>query len=498
MNDGATPSPAPESREDQREVRVQKLARLRDAGINPYPERFDRTHLLAEAQSLPPGTKPVRVSGRLMTVRVMGKLSFATLSDVSGRCQISVQRDDVGEAFYRDVWKKLIDLGDFVGVEGEAYVTNAGEPTIRASSITFLGKTLRPLPEKWHGLSDRETCYRQRYLDLAMNRETLERFLLRSRIVKSMRTFLEEHRFVEIDTPALAPKASGAAARPFKSRHHALDMEVFLRIAPETYLKRAVVGGFDRVFEFARCFRNEGMDPSHLQDFTMLEWYAAYWNYEDNMRFTQALVQHVVRETLGTTRMTLRGREVDFGGEWPRYGFRDLILRDAGIDIDAFPDADALRAEIRRRGVELEDVDDLGRGNLIDQLYKKVSRPKLVGPAFLTEHPVDLSPLARRNDARPQVCDRFQLVVAGWEIVNAYSELVDPLDQRRRFEEQARLKESGDEEAMDMDEDYLLAMEHGMPPMSGFGLGIDRFCCLLSDQDNLRDVVLFPLMRPRD
>jgi lysyl-tRNA synthetase, class II len=492
------PSEGELSTNEQRDVRVSKLARLRELGINPYPERFERTHSLAEARDLPPGTEGVRICGRVMTFRVMGKLSFVTLQDQSGRCQIAVSQDDVGEAFYKEVWKKLVDIGDFVGVEGGHFVTKTGEPTIKAKKASFLGKTLRPLPEKWHGLSDQETRYRKRYLDLLMNRDATERFLFRSRLVKTLRAYLESNAFLEIDTPVLSPKASGAAAKPFVSKHRALGIDVFLRIAPETYLKRAVVGGLERVFEFARCFRNEGMDPSHLQDFTMLEWYAAYWNFEDNMRFTQALIQHAVQETTGSLKATLRGKEIDFSGDWPRVTFRELILKDAGIDVEAFATAELLRAEIKRVGIELEDVDDLGRGNLIDQLYKKVSRPKLDGPVFLTEHPIDLSPLARRNDDRPAVTDRFQLVVRGWEIVNAYSELVDPIDQRARFEDQARLKASGDEEAMDMDEDYLLAMEHGMPPMSGFGMGIDRLVCLLTDQENLRDVVLFPLMRPLD
>jgi lysyl-tRNA synthetase class 2 len=497
MTDSASSAPAPEpSAGDQREVRLQKLARLRELGINPYPERFERTHLLAEVPGVAEGTGGVRVCGRVMTFRVMGKLSFATIQDRSGRSQIAVAQDEVGEQFYKEVWKKLVDLGDFVGVEGERFTTKTGEPTIRAKRITYLGKTLRPLPEKWHGVSDQETCYRKRYLDLLMNRETTERFVFRSKLVKVMREFLERHDFLEIDTPVLSPKASGASARPFTAKHNALGIDVHLRIAPETYLKRAVVGGMERVYEFARCFRNEGMDPSHLQDFTMLEWYAAYWNYQDNMRFTQELVQHCVRTTLGTERLELRGKTIDFGGEWPRVTFRELIRRDAGIDIEHFATADLLRAEIARRGIELEDVEDLGRGNLVDQLYKKVSRPKLDGPVFLTEHPIDLSPLARRNDAQAHLTDRFQLVVRGWEIVNAYSELVDPIDQRQRFEEQSRLKAGGDDEAMEMDEDYLLAMEHGMPPISGFGMGIDRFCCLLTNQENLRDVVLFPLMRP--
>jgi lysyl-tRNA synthetase class 2 len=488
-----------EARGDQREVRIAKLARLRDAGINPYPERFERTHLLSAARALAPDSGPIRIAGRIMTMRVMGRLSFATLQDETGRFQISVAEEDVGSEAYRELWKKLVDLGDFVGVEGRTWVTKTGEPTCRATRVTFLGKTLRPLPEKWHGLNDPELCQRRRYLDLLMNRATMERFLFRSRLVRVMRRFLEEEGFVEIETPVLSNQASGAAARPFLSHHNALDLDVFLRIAPETYLKRAVVGGFDKVFEFARCFRNEGMDPSHLQDFTMLEYYCAYWNHVDNMRFTERLVQHAIGQTLGTLTVDIRGDSIDFSGTWPRVTFRELIRADTGIDLGEHRDAASLREAVRRSGVDLgPEALKMGRGNLIDEIYKKVSRPKIVGPVFLCEHPIDLSPLARRNDVDPEVADRFQVVVKGWEIVNAYSELVDPLDQRRRLEEQAALRKGGDEEAMDMDEDYLGAMEHGMPPISGWGMGIDRFCALLTNSDSLRDVVLFPLMKPLD
>jgi lysyl-tRNA synthetase class 2 len=331
-----------------------------------------------------------------------------------------------------------------------------------------------------------------------MNQDTMERFRLRSRVVRAIRKFLESHQFEEVETPVLQTKASGATARPFFSHHNALDMPVTLRIAPETWLKRLIVGGMDRVYEFARCFRNEGMDPSHLQDFTMLEFYAAWWNYEDNMRFTEKLIQSVVQEINGSLTLELKGRTVDFSGSWPRVSFRDLLLKDAGIDITVDNTAPKLLARMKDQGIFLEGVpvETLGFGNLVDQLYKKVSRPKLLGPMFLVEHPIELSPLARRNDKDETLTDRFQVVVRSWEIVNAYSELVDPIDQRQRLDSQASLKEAGDLEAMELDEEYLLAMEYGMPPISGFGMGIDRLVCLLTNQDNLRDVVLFPLMKP--
>lgn len=485
----------PENDNEYRRVRIEKLERLREEGLNPWPERFERTHLLSEARELDDDTPGVAIAGRVMTKRVMGKMSFLTLQDVSGRCQISLRRDEIGEETYK-VMKKLVDIGDFVGVRGTVFTTKTGEKTVGAEEFQFLGKALLPLPEKWHGVSDQETRYRQRYLDLVMNRESMDRFLLRSRLITSMRRYLEDSGFLEVETPVLSTKASGAAARPFKAHHNALDMEVHMRIAPETYLKRCIVAGYDRVFEFARCFRNEGMDPSHLQDFTMLEYYCSLWNYEDNMSFTEKLIQHVLQELFGTLELEIHGETVDFSGSWPRRSFRDLLIEDCGLDIDEFETADALRAAIAAKGIQLDDVENLGRGNLIDQLYKKVSRPKITRPTFLVRHPVDLSPLARRSDDDPRVADRFQLLVSGWEVVNAYSELVDPIDQRERLEEQAELKQGGDEDAMEMDEDYLLAMEYGMPPISGWGMGIDRFCALITNQENLRDVVLFPLMKP--
>ncbi|MBI4613639.1 MAG: lysine--tRNA ligase [Planctomycetes bacterium] len=480
--------------EELRRQRIEKIARLREAGVPPYPERYERTHRLAEAARLPEGTK-VRVCGRMTGFRAMGKLSFAHIADVEGRLQVALTDETMGREQHRS-WAKLLDLGDFVGVEGELFRTKTGEITVKVATLAFLGKALRPLPEKWHGVADRELCYRQRYLDLVSNDETRKRFRVRTRIVSAIRRFLEENGFEEVETPVLTSKPSGALARPFATHHRALDIDVFLRIAPETYLKRLVVGGYDRVYEFARCFRNEGMDPSHLQDFTMLEFYAAFWNYEDNMEFTRKLVQRTLQEVFGTLTVEIAGAPLDFSGEWPRLGVAEVVREHSGIDLARHPDAASLAAEIARRGIEVEDAAKLGRGALIDQIYKKTARPRLRGPVFLVGHPIELSPLARKSDADPARTDRFQLLVAGWEIVNAYSELVDPLDQRARLEEQSRLRAAGDDEAMALDEDYLLAMEYGMPPISGWGMGIDRFVTLVTGQENLRDVVFFPLMRP--
>ncbi len=481
--------------DDLRQQRLDKHARLAARGMSPHPERFERTHTLAEASALPDGTQGVSIAGRLVAVRAFGKLTFAHLEDFRGRMQIALERGVVDEASW-EVFHDLLERGDFVGVRGPIFTTKKGELTLRVESLVVLGKALLPLPEKWHGLKDAELRQRRRYLDLVMSGECRARFRTRSKVVSVMRRFLEEHGFDEVETPVLQTVPSGAAARPFRTHHNALDLEVYLRIAPETWLKRLVAGGYDRVFEFARCFRNEGMDPSHLQDFTMLEYYCAYWNWEDNLRFTERLVRHVIAEVCGTLKLAWRGTEIDFSGEWPRLDMGTLLREKTGIDLDAHPTAEGLREAIRAKGIALERAGTLGRGNLVDALYKATVRDGLVQPCFLTGIPADTLPLARRNDARPHLADCFQLLVNGWEIVKAYSELVDPIEQRRLFEEQEAARRGGDEEAMPLDEDFLLAMEYGMPPISGWGMGIERFCALLTGSDSLREVTLFPLLRP--
>ncbi|HRH93103.1 MAG TPA: lysine--tRNA ligase [Candidatus Peribacteria bacterium] len=484
------------------DFRRDKVNELRKLGRNPYAPNFDRTHTLGAGAGLKEGDS-VRMAGRVMLFREMGKLTFATLQDHTGRMQIALREEDMGAEEYA-LAGKMIDLGDFVGVEGTRFTTKKGEPTIAVKTWTMLSKTLRPLPEKWHGLSDRETAYRQRYLDLTSNRETFERMTFRSNFIRALREFYWQNGFVEVEIPVLVNSASGALATPFATHHNALDLDVYLRIALETHQKECLVGGFDKTFSLGAVFRNEGMDPSHLQEFTMCEHYASYWDYENNMKFTEQMFKHLLIQTRGATKATIPGRDgkpvdVDFGGDWPRVSIRDLIKRDSGIDFEDHKTADALRAAMKKANIQLEvDVSKLGRGNLIDQLYKKVSRPKITAPVFVTQHPIDLSPLARRNDENPDVTDRFQLVVGGWEIVNAYSELVDPVDQAGRFEEQAKAKSGGDADAHAKDDEFVTALEHGCPPCSGWGMGIDRIVALLTCQDNLRDVVLFPLMKPLD
>lgn len=484
---------------EQEIVRREKLNEIAKV-CNPYPERYEITHSLKEASTLPDETKGVRVAGRIVFMRKMGKLSFVRLRDIEGDLQISIKIDLVGEEKYQ-FFKTLVDVGDFLGAEGEIFTTHTGEKTLRVSSFEFLGKALKPLPEKFHGVTDPELCYRERYLDLIMNEETRKRFLLKYEFIKEIRRYLEDKGYIEIETPVLSNKASGALAKPFIAHHNALDIDVYLRIAPETYLKRAIIGGFTKVFEFARCFRNEGIDSTHLQDFTMLEGYGAYLNYQDNMTLMEDMLKTVVSKVFGTLQVKIGDKIIDFSKKWEQVTFRDVLLKYADIDILEFNDKEKLLNEIKRRKIELDtdaDLNTIGFGNLVDVLYKKVARPHMIEPVFLTEHPIALSPLARANDDNKEITDRFQLVINGAEIINGYSELVDPSEQQRRLEEQARLKSDGDEEAMMMDMDYIMAMETGMPPISGWGIGIDRVIQVLTDTPNIKDNVLFPLMRPEE
>lgn len=481
-------------------VRLEKEEKLKELGINIHPERYEVTHALKDARLLEDGTKNVRVAGRVMSKRKMGKISFMDLRDIEGKIQLVIKRDDIGEETYK-ILHSTIDVGDFIGVEGEIFTTQSGEKSLQVANYEFLGKAIRPLPEKFHGISNQELMYRERHLDLIMNDDTKKRFLLRSNFIKLMREFLWERGFIEVDTPVLQNTASGATARPFITHHNTYDADVYLRISPELTLKKLIVGGFTNVFEIARDFRNEGISVNHLQDFTMIEGYSAYYNYKDNMKLLRDMVIYIISKLFdGNTTVNISGTDIDFGQEWDEVSFRDLLIKDCGIDINDYPTAKELLAEIRNRGIELEDenIENLGRGNLIDLLYKKVSRPYIIKPTYLTGHPTDLSPLARSNDDNPDYVDRFQLIVNGQEIINGYSELVDSEEQEKRFIEQNALKENGDEEAMSIDHEYIKAMEYGMPPISGWGLGIDRFLQFLTSSYNIRDVVLYPLLKRRD
>ena len=510
-----------EQNSNEYHVRLQKLQQLREMGVIPYADRFERTHTAKEALAESEKAtlrevadimaKPVKntmsLCGRLMTFREHGKLTFAHIQDFSGKIQICFAEDLMEKEKYKFLRK--LDIADFIGVKGELFKTRHGEITLLVYEVKLLSKALRPLPEKWHGVKDQEILYRQRYLDTVMNRDSLERFIFRSNLLRVLREFYWAEGFIELETPVLENVSSGAAAKPFVTHHNALDIDVYLRIAAgELWQKTAIVGGFEKTFEVARCFRNEGMDPSHLQEFTMIEHYVAFWNYEDNMKFTERMFEHLLKKMLGTTKVITKDREgndveIDFKTPWPRKKYVEMIKNDCGIDVLKYDEATSeagqakpLLAEIKKKKIVIEDAENLGYGNLVDSLYKKVSRPKLIQPTFVIQHPLNTKPLSRKSDENPKLCDTFQLLINTWEIINAYGEIVDPLDQRDRFEKQALAKAQGDEEAMMMNEEYLLTMEHGMPCMSGWGMGIDRLVTLLTGQENLKDSVLFPLLRP--
>lgn len=481
-------------------VRLEKEKRLANYGIQVHPERYETNYTLKDAMKLKDDTENVKIAGRIMAKRKMGKITFIDIQDIEGHMQCYITKNNIGEEKYL-MFHETIDIGDFIGVNGKIFTAPSGEKTVEVFEYIFLGKAIRPLPEKFHGLTDQEMTYRERHLDLIMNEETRKRFLLRSKFIKLLREFLDNKGFIEVDTPALQNNASGALARPFIAHHNAYNSDVYLRISPELTLKKLIVGGFTNVYEVARDFRNEGISINHLQDFTMVEAYSAYFNYRDNMRLIREMVLYIFSKLFnGNLKIQIKDELIDFGEEWEEISFRDLLIKDCNIDIDKFETASKLLQEIRNKNITLEDenIEKLGRGNLIDLLYKKVSRPKIIKPTYLTGHPVDLSPLARTNDNNSNIVDRFQLIVNGEEILNGYSELVDAKEQERRFIEQNELKDNGDDEAMSIDYEYIKAMEYGMPPISGWGLGIDRFIQFLTNQYNIRDVVLYPLLKKND
>jgi lysyl-tRNA synthetase class 2 len=476
-------------------MRRAMIAKLRAAGINPYVGRYEVTHTAAEAKKLP-DEAVVAIAGRIVLSRDFGKLAFFTLQDRSGRIQFSLKSDTLGADKLKEI-QSMIATGDFVGVKGPRWTTKKGEPTVDVQELVLLTKAIRPLPDKWHGVTDTELQYRKRYLDLIANEDSRQRFFTRSHIVSHIRRFLEQQDFVEVETPMLQAAASGASARPFVTHHNALNQDLFLRISPETYLKRLVAGGFDRVYEIGKSFRNEGLDPSHLQEFTMLEWYAAYWNYRDNMRCVETLIKELVERHCGSLQIEYQGVKLDFSGTWPEYDYRDLVQKKTGIDLTKVREVEKLKEEIRTRNINLNaDLAPIvSYGALVDLLYKRTVRPELIQPCFLLYHPVELVPLARPSDEDPTRLDMFQVLINTWEVVKAYSELVDPQLQRKFLEEQVALRTQGDDESMMMEEDFIECMEQGMPPISGLGLGIDRITSLLTNQPNLRDVVFFPPVR---
>jgi lysyl-tRNA synthetase class 2 len=435
----------------------------------------------------------VAVAGRIMTRRIMGKATFIHLQDRMGRIQLYVKKEALPEEIYNEF--KEWDLGDIIGVSGTLFKTKTNELTIKANELTFLTKALRPLPNKFHGLSDQELCYRQRYLDILVNDKSRHTFYVRSKIVESMRKFLCDRDYLEVETPMMHVIPGGAAAKPFKTYHNALDMELYLRIAPELYLKRLVVGGFERVFEINRNFRNEGLSTRHNPEFTMLEFYQAYANYNDLMNLTEEMMRDITSKVLGTSLITYQGREYDFNKPFARMTLQNAILfYNKEISREEVTHFEKLKEIAKKMGLAIHD--DYGLGKIQYEIFEKTIEKNLDGPIFITEFPTEVSPLARKNDHNPLITDRFELFVAGREIANGFSELNDPEDQAMRFKEQALARNEGDEEAMYYDADYITALEYGLPPTAGEGIGIDRLVMLLTDSPSIRDVILFPLMRP--
>lgn len=486
---------------DEREERLAKAEALRAAGIDPYPARTHRDHTAAEAlaqfDSL--ADQQITLAGRLVLLREMGKASFAHIEDGSGRIQIYIKKDEVGEEAYKRI--KLLDLGDFIEATGTLFTTRTGEKTLHVKSYTVLSKALVPLPAKGAGgdlkLTDPETRHRKRYLDLLANREErLPIFVARAKAVTAMREYLNKQGFLEVETPLLQPLYGGATARPFVTHHNTLDRDLYLRIAPELYLKRLIVGGIERVYEIGRNFRNEGIDHSHNPEFTMMECYQAYADFEDMMKLVEEMYAYVAKQTLGSTVLTYQGRQIDLAPPWGRMTLREAIAEHTGIDYEDYLDRDSLASAMVAKGYKPDPR--LGRGRLIDDLKDSIVKgpnAKLLGPVFLYDYPRDLSPLAKAKPGTTDVVERFQPFAAGLELGNAFSELNDPMDQRARFEDQARQRARGDEEAQQLDEDYIEALEVGMPPTGGYGGGIERLVMLLTDQDNIREVILFPTMR---
>lgn len=475
-----------------REQRIEKIKQLKELGVDPYIGKTERMDVIAEARGKE-GEK-VKVAGRVMAIRGHGGLIFMDLRDESGQMQLVIKKDNVSEREW--MIQELVDIGDFVQAGGGVFKTKAGEISVEVKVFGLLSKAVRPLPSSWHGFKDVEERYRQRYVDLILNPEVRKVFDARTRIVRFLRQFMDKKGFMEVETPVLQPIYGGATARPFKTFHNALKSEFYLRIADELYLKRLIVGGYEKVYEIAKDFRNEGIDRQHNPEFTMMEFYWAYANYEDLMKLSEEMLGGAVKEVTGKYKIEYQGKKIDFSPGWERITFRDLVFRDTKIDIDEVKDEKGLREMIKSRGlkVELEEVE--GYANVLDELYKEYCRPKMTGPVFLIDHPYEMKPLAKRKSGDPSKVASVALVVAGFEIFNAYNELNDPQDQRERWEEEKKLLEAGFKEAQMLDEDYIRALEYGMPPTAGWGMGIDRFTAIVTNQPNLKDTIIFPTLRP--
>jgi len=486
--------------------RLEKLARIRSQGKDPYPHSYHRSHTTQEAISTFESqegkgstiSSELSLAGRITAMRIMGKIAFLDIRDGSGNIQILCSFEHLGQDRFQLLQE--LDIGDFIGVTGKLFRTKTGQITLEVTDYTVLAKSLQPLPEKWHGLVDVEKRYRQRYLDLIANEEVKPIFLLRSRIIASVRNYLDERGFIEVETPVLQSVAGGALARRFQTHHHALDEDLYLRIALELYLKRLIIGGMDKVYEIGRVFRNEGVSTKHNPEFTMLESYQAYADYNDVMTMTEDMIYHIAKEIIGKTQVTFDGTQINLAPPWKRLSLRQVIHEKSGIDFEEHPDVDSLQDKMRKLGMDVDPIKD--RGRLIDELISKFVEPHLIQPTFLVDYPIDMSPLAKRKRDNDHLVERFEGFIGGMEIANAFSELNDPLEQRERFLNQMKTKNAGatETEAPEIDvvdEDFLLALEYGMPPTGGLGIGIDRLVMLLANKQSIREVVLFPQLKTK-
>ena len=487
-----------QSAQDLREIlkiRRDKLKELQEAGCDPFTQvKFERTNyttdILEHFEEME--GKTVRIAGRMMSKRIMGKASFSDMSDRYGRIQLYVKRDVIGTEAYQG-YKKM-DIGDIIGIEGEVFRTHKGEISVSVTELTLLAKSLHPLPEKWHGLKDTDTRYRQRYVDLIVNPEVRKTFENRSKIVREIRNFMDERGFMEVETPVLNTIPGGAAARPFITHHNTLDLDMYLRIATELHLKRLIVGGLERVYEIGRIFRNEGMDTKHNPEFTTIELYQAFTDYHGMMDITEDMVSYVAEKVLGTTKVLYQGVELDFAKGWKRMTMAEAVKEYSGVDFSAMTSAEEAARAVDNLGVDREGLQSWG--DLLNLMFETYVEEKLIQPTFIMDYPVEVSPLAKRKPEQPRLTERFELFVFGRELANAFSELNDPIDQKARFERQVALRAAGDDEASMMDDDFINALEYGMPPTGGMGMGIDRLCMLLTDSSSIRDVLLFPTMKP--
>ena len=476
-------------------VRREKLAKLQEMGRDPFVQsRYDRTNYSMDIKNNfeEMEGKVVKIAGRIMSKRLQGKAGFIDIQDQEGRIQCYVRKDRIGEEEY-DLFKTY-DIGDIIGLEGEVFKTKKEEISVKANAVVLLSKSLQVLPEKYHGLKDQDIRYRQRYVDLIVNPEVKDTFLTRTKALKALRSFLDERGFLEVETPILNTIAGGANARPFVTHHNTLDIPMYLRIANELYLKRLIVGGFDKVYEMGRMFRNEGMDVNHNPEYTAMELYQAYADYEDMMKITEELISHMAEVATGSTVVNYQGTEIDFKPPWRRMTMIECVKEYTGVDFDTIETDEEALAIAREKGIEI--TPGMRRGEVINAFFEEFGEDKLIQPTFITHHPVEVSPLAKRNAEDPRKTDRFEAFANKWELANAFSELNDPIDQKGRFMDQLRKKELGDDEACDMDEDFINALEVGLPPTGGLGIGIDRVMMLLTNSASIRDVILFPTMKP--